>query len=167
MNGEKLPLSIPKSAWNTTLSPALEHGGFGMNDEHNLQGQGTAAKLADDLTMGTPADGRPHYVAQQTTLQEVLIGVWIEVLGVEKIGIQDDFFELGGDSILATRILSRLRTMFRMDLPATALFDAPTIEKLAEFMVAHEGRAGLTEKTAALLKKIQGMSEEEVARSLQ
>ena len=121
--------------------------------------------------MGTPANRRPaltnDYVAPQTILEDVLSGVWVGILGIEKIGVQDDFFELGGDSILATQILSRLRTMFRMDLPAIALFDAPTVEKLAEFMVAHELRAGLTEKTAALLKRIQGMSEEEVARSLQ
>lgn len=142
-----------------------------MNDEHNPRGQGTAAELAGESSMGTPANRRSaltnDYVAPQTILEDVLSGVWVGILGIEKIGVHDDFFELGGDSILATQILSRLRTMFRMDLPAIALFDAPTVEKLAEFMVAHEARAGLTEKTAALLKRIQGMSEEEVARSLQ
>lgn len=144
---------------------------FVMNDEYNSQGRGTAAELADEPSTGRPADGcstlENDYIAPKNTLQEVLTEVWAGILGTEKIGVQDNFFELGGDSILATQILSQLRTMFRMDLPAIALFDAPTIETLAEFMVAHEERAGLTEKTAALLKKIQGMSEEEVARSLQ
>jgi acyl carrier protein len=114
--------------------------------------------------------GRPELpnacVAPQTTLQEVLRTVWAGILGMEKIGIEDDFFELGGDSILATQIISRLRQMFRMDLPPIILFDASSIEKLADYMIAHETRPGLTEKTAVVLQRIEGMSEEEVARSL-
>lgn len=106
------------------------------------------------------------YVAPQTTLQEVLLTVWADILSIEKIGIEDDFFELGGDSVVAMQIVSRLRDMFRMDLPAILLFDAPTIEKLGHYIVAHESRPGLTEKTAALLKQIEGMTEEEVTRSL-
>ena len=104
--------------------------------------------------------------APKTTLQEVLSKVWAESLGIEKVGIEDDFFELGGASVVATQIVSRLRQMFQMDLPAILLFDTPTIEKLAHYMIEHEAQPGLTEKTATLLKRIEGMSEEEVARSL-
>jgi len=99
-------------------------------------------------------------------LQEVLLTVWAGILHIEKIGIQDNIFELGGDSIAATQIISRLRDMFRMDIPASILFDAPTIEELAHYMIANEKRPGLAEKTAGLLKQIEGMSEEEVARLL-
>jgi len=102
----------------------------------------------------------------QTALQEVLSTVWASSLGIEKVGIDDDFFELGGASVVATQIVSRLRQMFQMDLPAVLLFDTPTIEKLARYMIEHEARPGLTEKTATLLKRIEGMTEEEVARSL-
>jgi acyl carrier protein len=96
----------------------------------------------------------------------VLSKVWAESLGIEKVGIEDDFFELGGASVVATQIVSRLRQMFQMDLPAILLFDTPTIEKLAHYMIEHEAQPGLTEKTAILLKRIEGMTEEEVARSL-
>ena len=102
----------------------------------------------------------------QTALQEVLSSVWASSLGIEKVGIEDDFFELGGASVVATQIVSRLRRMFQMDLPAVLLFDAPTIEKLARYMIEHETQPGLTEKTATRLKRIEGMTEEEVARSL-
>jgi acyl carrier protein len=105
-------------------------------------------------------------VASQTTLHEVLSTLWAESLGIEKVGIEDDFFELGGASVVATQIVSRLREMFQMDLPAILLFEAPTIEKFARYMIEHEARPGLTERTAALLKQIEGMTEEEVARSL-
>ena len=110
---------------------------------------------------------RSHVLSQGTpltNLQDVLATVWAGSLGIEKVGIHDDFFELGGASVVATHIVSRLREMFQMDLPAVLLFDAPTIEKLARYMIEHEARPGLTEKTATLLKRIDGMSEEEVTR---
>lgn len=104
--------------------------------------------------------------APQTALQELLSAVWASSLGIEKVGIDDNFFELGGASVVATQIVSRLRQMFQMDLPAILLFDTPTIERLACYMIEHEARPGLTEKTATLLQRIEGMTEEEVARSL-
>jgi acyl carrier protein len=113
------------------------------------------------------ASGLPNVQdAPQTALQEVLSAVWASSLGIEKVGINDDFFELGGASVVATQIVSRLRQMFQMDLPAILLFETPTIEKLACYMIEHEARPGLTEKTATLLQRIEGMTEEEVARSL-
>jgi hypothetical protein len=102
----------------------------------------------------------------QTDLQEVLSKVWESSLGIEKVGVDDDFFELGGASVVATQIVSRLRQMFQIDLPAILLFETPTIAKHARYMIEHEARPGLTEKTATLLKRIEGMTEEEVARSL-
>lgn len=105
-------------------------------------------------------------VAPQTNLQQVLSKVWAESLGVERVGIEDDFFELGGASVVATQIVSRLRQMFQMELPAVLLFEAPTIEKFARHMTQYEARPGLAEKTANLLKQIEGMTEDQVTRSL-
>ncbi len=109
---------------------------------------------------------RDAQAAHQTALQEVLSTIWAGSLGVEKVGIEDNFFELGGASVVATQIVSRLSQMFQIDLPAVLLFDTPTIEKLARYLIEHEAQPGLTEKTAVLLKRIEGMTEEEVARSL-
>jgi surfactin family lipopeptide synthetase C len=106
------------------------------------------------------------YVAPQTVLQEVLASVWEGLLDMEKIGIEDDFFELGGDSVLATQIISRLRETFRMDLPLIVLFEASSIKTLGEYMIANESQPGRTEKTAAVLKQIENMTEDEVSRSL-
>jgi acyl carrier protein len=134
----------------------------------NSEDQNNVTKSSSEVA--SAVNPRPElasvYVAPRTTLQEVLLAVWAEILNIEKIGIEDDFFELGGDSVLAMQIVSRLRDMFRMDLPPILLFDAPTIEKLGLYMVAHESRPGLAEKTAALLKQIEGMTDEEVTRSL-
>jgi acyl transferase domain-containing protein len=107
-----------------------------------------------------------EYVAPQTDLEEMLAAVWREFLGIDNIGIHDSFFDLGGDSLMATRLISRLRVMFRVDLPPNSLFEASTICKLALHLIAHEARPGLAEKTARILKKIEGMSEEDVSQEL-
>jgi acyl carrier protein len=137
--------------------------------EYQYKDQNSGTELSD-LSKGSAlhqASALPNAEgAGRTTLQEVLAKVWADSLGIEKVGIEDDFFELGGASVVATQIVSRLREMFQMDLPAILLFDTPTIEKLARYMTEHEAQPGLTEKTAALLKRIEGMTEEEVARSL-
>jgi len=102
---------------------------------------------------------------QCTDLQTVLAGVWREILGFEKIGIEENFFDLGGDSLLSTQVISRLRATFRMDFPSSSLFEAPTIGELASFMIANESKPGLVEKTAAILRRIENMTEEEVLQS--
>lgn len=131
-----------------------------MTGKDHYRGQIAGTRLGADPSITDVQD------TPQTTLQEVLSAVWASSLGIEKVGVEDNFFELGGASVVATQIVSRLRQMFRMDLPAVLLFDTPTIEKLAHYMIEHEAQPGLTEKTAALLKRIDGMTEEEVERSL-
>lgn len=109
---------------------------------------------------------RTAYVGPQTGLHEVLVTVWREILGFEKIGMDDNCFDLGGDSVMTTQVISRVRAVFRMELPPNSLFDAPTINKLARYIIACETRPGLVEKTANLLRLIDGMSQEEVDQNL-
>jgi non-ribosomal peptide synthetase component F/acyl carrier protein len=79
--------------------------------------------------------GRPDlgqkYVAPRTPVEEVLAGIWAEVLRLDAIGVRDNFFDLGGHSLVATQISSRLRRVFDVEVPAGALFDAPTVAELA------------------------------------
>ncbi|HEU4561225.1 MAG TPA: amino acid adenylation domain-containing protein, partial [Longimicrobium sp.] len=74
---------------------------------------------------------RGAYVAPRTPAEERMAGIWAEVLGVERVGGEDNFFDLGGHSLLATQLVSRVREAFRTELPLRAVFEAPTLAELA------------------------------------
>ncbi len=69
--------------------------------------------------------------APRTVPEELIAAIWSELLGVDRIGVDESFFDLGGHSLLATRVLSRLRRAFGVELPLLSLFKAPTIAGLA------------------------------------
>ena len=57
--------------------------------------------------------------------------MWRELLGVERVGRDDDFFELGGQSLIAVRLFTRMKKRYSIDLPLSTLFEAPTIAECA------------------------------------
>jgi amino acid adenylation domain-containing protein len=96
----------------------------------------TSNGKVDRKALPAPDDARPElaqtYVPARTATEELIIGVWEEVLGIERIGIDDDFFDLGGHSLLAMQVISRLRDAFKVELPLRLLFSKPTIRALAK-----------------------------------
>ncbi|HEY2491713.1 MAG TPA: non-ribosomal peptide synthase/polyketide synthase [Paenibacillus sp.] len=76
-----------------------------------------------------------NYIVPRTSEEQLLASVWVQVLGVEQVGIYDSFFELGGHSLLATQAVSRIREAFDINMPLRDLFEYPMLESLASRIV--------------------------------
>jgi aspartate racemase len=89
----------------------------------------------DRKALPAPDQSRPEleraFVAPRIPLEERLARIWGEVLKLEKVGIHDNFFDLGGNSLLATQVISRIRTALDAEVPLRAMFEAPTMAELA------------------------------------
>ena len=78
-----------------------------------------------------PMVSQENYTAANTTTQEILVGIWTQILNLDRVGIEDNFFELGGHSLLATQVISQVRKTFQVDIPLGELFAAPTIAQFS------------------------------------
>jgi acyl transferase domain-containing protein len=81
---------------------------------------------------------REPYVAPTTELQRKIAEVWQRVLGIEEIGINDDFFELGGNSLVATQLVREMREAFRSSVPLRDFFETPTIAAVSALLETAE-----------------------------
>jgi len=87
-----------------------------------------------------------EYVAPENELEKTIAGIWQELLKVEKVGIRDNFFDLGGHSLLIVQVQSRLRGVVDRELSITDMFRYPTIEKLAGFLTQEQNEGPSLEK---------------------
>ncbi len=111
------------------------------------------------------ADGK-SYTALRGPVEEAVAGAFAEVLERPVAGGRDHFFALGGHSLLATRLLSRLRDALRVELPLSAVFEAPTVEELAERVeVARQGEGRLAAGPIAPLPRRDGLPRDAVPLS--
>ena len=101
-----------------------------------LQRIGLAKQLGlDNLIGGAKVGSRPNeYLAPRTPTERIMADVWQQVLGVERIGVNDDFLALGGDSMLAALAIARIRAIGNAYLSVLEFFEHPTIAQLAELI---------------------------------
>jgi amino acid adenylation domain-containing protein len=94
----------------------------------------------DRAALPTPDGARPDlerpYAAPESALEQALASVWGEVLGIEKVGVDDDFFDLGGHSLLAVKMLARVHDSLGISLALRRLFEGSSIRELAQALTA-------------------------------
>ena len=100
----------------------------------------TANGKVDRSSLPSPTPTRnltSMFVGPRTRVEETILRIWKEILGIERIGVDDDFFELGGHSLVATQILSRLRDSLGVTVGLGTLFSAPTVARLSTEVETH------------------------------
>ena len=117
-----------------------------------------------------PGKSRPQldipYTAPQTAIEKELTKIWAEVLSLNQVGIHDNFFDLGGHSLAASRVISQVIKNFQSELPLQSLFQSPTIAEMAAVIMEHQGKRLGEEELERVLGELESLSDEEAQRLL-
>lgn len=122
----------------------------------------------DRRSLPDPGKNRPElgtpFVAPRTLVEDKLARIWSEVLVVDQVGIDDNFFDLGGHSLAATRVVSQVIKRFQLELPLQSLFQAPTVAEMAVVITEHQKKRLTDEELERILTELESMSEEEAKK---
>jgi amino acid adenylation domain-containing protein len=80
------------------------------------------------------ASGQARYVAPKSDMEKIVANTWSEVLELGKVGVRDNFFEIGGNSLSVVRVIGKLRDVLKRDIPVVILFEYPTVDSLAQYL---------------------------------
>jgi amino acid adenylation domain-containing protein len=106
------------------------------------------------------------YEPPASELQRSLAAIWTEVLGIDNVGIRDSFFDLGGNSLLASLVLTRLRDQWQTEISMPMLFDQPTIAGLAAVITEMKAGHAKTGNVAELLAEIESLTDDQATQDL-
>jgi amino acid adenylation domain-containing protein len=133
--------------------PSLPLGSNGKLDRHALP---VPHRVRDDMQQ-----------PPRTPVEEVVHSLWMDLLGVDALSIHDNFFLMGGHSLIATRLIARLNRTFQTELPLRSLFNAPTVAGMSAALLENERTPGRCEKIALLRKRLDAMSDADIHTLLQ
>jgi len=103
-----------------------------------------------------------RWLGPRDAVEEVLAGIWQEVLAKPRVGVRDDFFRIGGHSLLAAKVLARVRETFAIDVPIHRMFATPTIEGIAAALAELQSTPDEVATIARLRVEVAGMSDDQV-----
>ncbi len=103
------------------------------------------------------------FVPPESETEKELAVLWSGILGIDRIGLEDDFFDLGGHSLMATRLLAQVRRQFQVDVPLRRMFEQPTLRAVAAVIdELRAGGGGDLAKIADMLGQLDALGDEEV-----
>jgi amino acid adenylation domain-containing protein len=155
-----------RSFLSKQLPPVMIPATFVFLDRLPLTANGKVDRQALPVPSRDRCELQQTYVAPRTPVESILAEIWAQLLKVDKVGIHDNFFQLGGHSLLGIQVISRIRASLKLQLPLRHLFEHPTVAELAALIV--QLQAGGNEPTALCeaIAELEGLSEEEAQRAL-
>jgi hypothetical protein len=106
------------------------------------------------------------FIPPSTAAESVIVGIWAALLRRERVGIHDNFFEIGGHSLLSMQFASRVKDIFQVSLPIKQIFENPTVAGVAEDLAVLCGGRDYVEEIAAVYLSMVALSDEEVRAAL-
>jgi amino acid adenylation domain-containing protein len=107
------------------------------------------------------------YQPPRTPTEETLVAIWGKMLKLDKVGIHDNFFDLGGHSLFATQIMSRIRSAFSIDdLPLRHMFESPTVAEMAVIITQSQWKQVSEGELAQILREVEATTEEDAQKML-
>ncbi len=165
-DGQELTPSALRAALQKKLPSYMVPGAFVFLDRMPL----TAAGKIDRRALPAPQRGRAQlnnpFNAPQNALEKVLAQLWCEILDLDELGVDDNFGELGGDSLLAAQVVARVNDWFSLAPPLKTLFETPTVAALAAYLSSREIAPNEAQRIAVAILKVAEMSPEEIAAAL-
>jgi non-ribosomal peptide synthetase component F/acyl carrier protein len=129
-----------------------------------------ATGKVDRRELPDPGDRRPEldtpYASPRTGIESELRRIWTELLGISRIGIHDSFFDLGGHSLTATRVVSQVIKQFQLELPLQSLFESTTVATMAAVITEHQGKKVGEKELDRILTELESLTDEEARRLL-
>jgi acyl carrier protein len=117
-----------------------------------------------------PELGKPEsesaFIAPRTPVEQSLAKIWCQVLKLQRVSVCDNFFDLGGHSLVATQVVSQIRREFNVEIPLRAIFERPTIEGLALSLLERQTNEADPDEMEQLLAEVESLSEETVETQL-
>ena len=104
------------------------------------------------------------YLAPRNTIESQLVRIWESIFKLQPIGIDDNFLDIGGDSLLAMQVVSQVIKHFQLELQLQSLFRAPTVAELAEVITAHQEKLLRDNALTETLREVEAMTEEDAQR---
>ncbi len=142
--GAEPPVSAIRAALKAELPPYMIPAAWVTMDALPLTRNGKVDRRALPAPDAAATVREAAGAVLQTDAERAIAAAWREVLGVEEVGLDDNFFDLGGHSLLLARLRSRLRESFPREVSVVVLFRYPTVRSLAEYLAGGDPQAGPT-----------------------
>ena len=130
----------------------------------------TAGGKVDRRALPDPGNSRAEldtpYVAPRNPAEEELSQIWTEVLGLKEVGVHDNFFDLGGHSLAATRVVSRVLKRLQLEIPLQSLLQSPTVAQMAAVIIQYQGKQLGQEELDRIVTELEAMPEEQAKQLL-